>query len=500
MLVGLLAGCDGSDDSGTNKVTVTLDAAGGTVTGPDGVQVVVPPGALSQATAISIARSSVGAPDVLEAYPLSGHVYELTPHDLIFNIPVTVRVPVPSGTASPSVFMASPGNDWNLKDAIVTNGMAEWSRNSFSYLYMGVLCSIPTSMINDPYWCQFSQSTLGISATPTKALSNLLVPVDPVNGVWGAYSVNEVAGLELRSAFSVAGNCRAISSRLVRGRMNTSTLAWGDWQLVATQTPVTTSTTHRLQGIAIFNVSYTHLDNGKSQFQVFHSYECPTTTRSNDGSGHSSYAWNTNVYASHGLVDTVIINGNMAVPTTFYKVGGTVSGYTNPGLVLQNNGGNDLTIDNNGTFGFVSTVGAGASYNVTALTQPANQTCTVQNGSGTANADVTNVAVSCSAAGLAVSPSSPTANGCSRDTITFTASGGTAPYTWSTSEDRFTTWTYPPVNLFHPTNLRNLTATTVDWLDSSDNFCGVGNSGTVTITVKDALGATMSTTMAVSGI
>jgi hypothetical protein len=44
MLVGLLAGCDGSDDSGTNKVTVTLDAAGGTVTGPDGVQVVVPQG------------------------------------------------------------------------------------------------------------------------------------------------------------------------------------------------------------------------------------------------------------------------------------------------------------------------------------------------------------------------------------------------------------------------------------------------------------------------
>ena len=40
---------------------------------------------------------------------------------------------------------------------------------------------------------------------------------------------------------------------------------------------------------------------------------------------------------------------------------------------------------------------AGGSYAVTVMTQPSGQTCTVANGSGTANANVTNVTVSCAA-------------------------------------------------------------------------------------------------------
>ena len=81
---------------------------------------------------------------------------------------------------------------------------------------------------------------------------------------------------------------------------------------------------------------------------------------------------------------------------TSFSVGGTVSGLTGIGLVLQNNGGDDLSIGANGAFTFTTQLTDGAAYTVTVKTQPNGQSCTVTNGSGTlAGANVTNVAVSC---------------------------------------------------------------------------------------------------------
>src|SRR5262245_23343230 len=77
-------------------------------------------------------------------------------------------------------------------------------------------------------------------------------------------------------------------------------------------------------------------------------------------------------------------------------VGGPLSGLTGT-VVLQNNGGNNLSVSANGNFTFASSVGNGTAYNVTVLTQPTGQTCAVTGGSGTANANVTNVAVACTA-------------------------------------------------------------------------------------------------------
>jgi hypothetical protein len=79
------------------------------------------------------------------------------------------------------------------------------------------------------------------------------------------------------------------------------------------------------------------------------------------------------------------------------KIGGSVTGLTGSGLVLQDNGGDSLTITGNGTFTFKTAVTGTGAYAVTVLTQPItpNQLCTVTNGSGTATADVTNVSVDC---------------------------------------------------------------------------------------------------------
>jgi N-acetylneuraminic acid mutarotase len=85
-------------------------------------------------------------------------------------------------------------------------------------------------------------------------------------------------------------------------------------------------------------------------------------------------------------------------PTT-YTIGGTVSGLTGSGLVLQDNGGNNLTVTANGSFTFTTAITSGDAYAVTVLTQPSSpaQTCTVSSGTGTATANVTSVQAACAA-------------------------------------------------------------------------------------------------------
>jgi len=77
-----------------------------------------------------------------------------------------------------------------------------------------------------------------------------------------------------------------------------------------------------------------------------------------------------------------------------YTIGGTISGLTGT-VVLRNNGGDNLSRNADGAFTFATPVAAGGAYAVTVFTQPAGQTCVVTVGAGTANANVTTVAVTC---------------------------------------------------------------------------------------------------------
>ena len=90
-----------------------------------------------------------------------------------------------------------------------------------------------------------------------------------------------------------------------------------------------------------------------------------------------------------------ITNVQVTCSTNAYTVGGAVSGLGGT-VVLQDNLSDNLTISSNGPFTFATPVAQGAAYNVTVLTQPATQTCTVTNASGTmGGANITNVAVNC---------------------------------------------------------------------------------------------------------
>ena len=85
-------------------------------------------------------------------------------------------------------------------------------------------------------------------------------------------------------------------------------------------------------------------------------------------------------------------NRNTASLVNTYSVGGMIIGLSGT-IVLQNNGGNNLTVNANSGFTFSTALNNGAAYNVTVSSQPSNQFCTVTNGSGTINS--ANVPTAC---------------------------------------------------------------------------------------------------------
>src|ERR1700722_15727070 len=88
--------------------------------------------------------------------------------------------------------------------------------------------------------------------------------------------------------------------------------------------------------------------------------------------------------------------GHSSAPMATYTVGGTVTGLSGSGLVLENNAGAGLAISAPGAFIFMGGLSAGSAYSVTVATQPPGQQCEVANGSGiVGTANVTNVAIAC---------------------------------------------------------------------------------------------------------
>lgn len=99
-----------------------------------------------------------------------------------------------------------------------------------------------------------------------------------------------------------------------------------------------------------------------------------------------------------GNVTNVTIACTPNSPAALTPIGVTVSGLINSGLILQDNGGDNLAVDENGAYTFATQLTNGAAYSVTVLTQPPNpaQTCTVTNGAGTVAAGTAvNVTVAC---------------------------------------------------------------------------------------------------------
>lgn len=93
-----------------------------------------------------------------------------------------------------------------------------------------------------------------------------------------------------------------------------------------------------------------------------------------------------------------------SLPAGTRNLSGVVTGLVpRSPLVLQNNQGDNLTVKADGRFFFNTPVASGATYAVQVQTQPAGQTCSVANASGTvgASSDVRSVQVTCTGLPLA---------------------------------------------------------------------------------------------------
>lgn len=103
------------------------------------------------------------------------------------------------------------------------------------------------------------------------------------------------------------------------------------------------------------------------------------------------------INGSGTATNVAITNLEVNCVTNTYSVGGTVNGLASgSSVVLQNNGGDDLTISANGVFTFSTGVSSGAAYSVSILTPPSAQPCTLTYGTGSViDSNIANVDVIC---------------------------------------------------------------------------------------------------------
>ena len=99
-------------------------------------------------------------------------------------------------------------------------------------------------------------------------------------------------------------------------------------------------------------------------------------------------------YVSDTLVRNIPLQKQQV---SLFTVGGSVSNLQTNGLILQNNGTDNLIVTPGATsFVFPTPLPTGSNYNVTILQEPTGFYCTVSNGSGTVGlSNVTNISVQC---------------------------------------------------------------------------------------------------------
>ena len=123
LLLSACGGGGGGGDGGSGAAntpapppTSGIGPAGGTVNGPNGTKVVIPPGALAANTPIAIAQIGASAIPLPSGLTPVGATFAFTPHGTTFAVPVTVTLPfdpasVPAGTL-PQFIKTNAQNQW----------------------------------------------------------------------------------------------------------------------------------------------------------------------------------------------------------------------------------------------------------------------------------------------------------------------------------------------------------------------------------------------------
>jgi len=153
LICSVLVAC-GSDDDATppppTEGSATIGVAGGTVDGPDGVQLVVPADSLDSPVTFRVSRDATGAPELLGLKALTP-IYTVTPHgqtfgtDALFSIPLS-GVQVPAG-AAPVLLKAEPGGTWRvMRNASTDPARMAADLDSLSFFTLGICSSTPNDI------------------------------------------------------------------------------------------------------------------------------------------------------------------------------------------------------------------------------------------------------------------------------------------------------------------------------------------------------------------
>jgi hypothetical protein len=137
---GLLSGCGGTDGgsvlppSGTASGSVT--SAGGTLDAGGGFKLVIPSGALTQPTTVTINSTQQTAPAGFTSY---SPLFTFEPAGLTFLKPVTVSFPVPAGVARPTIYWSTLSDPTIYDDngGVVTGSVVETGVTHFSTGFTG---------------------------------------------------------------------------------------------------------------------------------------------------------------------------------------------------------------------------------------------------------------------------------------------------------------------------------------------------------------------------
>ena len=145
----VVAGCSGSPTAPCGPV---LGPEGGALTA-EGVEVIVPAGALAQPTELCVSTDgdAPAAPaDALEA----GLLFQLTPHGLQFAQPVTVKLPFDParvGAERELVLLHGVNGEWReLEQQSVSGAHVSGTTSSFSPFRVFPRPSLPLAIIAEP--------------------------------------------------------------------------------------------------------------------------------------------------------------------------------------------------------------------------------------------------------------------------------------------------------------------------------------------------------------
>lgn len=133
-------------EGGGSTVTTEIGPEGGTVTGPDGVELVVPEGALGEPLLFSITKDPDDAPAAPAGVSWVGSVYAIEPHGTSFSEPVTIRLPFDAGAVpeelTPAAFKAEPGGAFaRVADATFGATSVELEVTELSFFASGIPAS-----------------------------------------------------------------------------------------------------------------------------------------------------------------------------------------------------------------------------------------------------------------------------------------------------------------------------------------------------------------------